>query len=230
LFKKAFKYLSQKDIDAFRLFLEAESSVLEAKKIKSNFPIAKAMQPIIGAPCAFAGSQIGYIVGAALSEKNTFAASMIISSMTKRGYIISAMPGTYVSAVILVPAITSRILSTFSGISLSWAAGSGLGLIGEGLGFSVGMSLDLSLLAIKGTCKTLLAITRLQEKNDLPSGLRLTDGHNIQHGIDLHNLESITFKQVSLDVNNLPQIKMDYGIKIEEVGQQDEQSWLLAST
>ncbi len=226
LFSHSFQYLEDKEITGFKVFVKEELQTLKNTETQADYPIANAMQPVFGAILAFAGSQAGYLLGGALvGERGTTAASFVITAISSNSY-LSTIPGAHVGAIVLIPPMIARILSSFYGVSFSCAVGKGLGLVGEGLGFSLGMSLDLSKKLIENTYYTFGSILYQQEKTSLPSGLQLIDGRKIQSGVDIKAIESITFETE----NTTPAPRLEENnVKIEVI-EDGEEPWLLTST
>lgn len=228
LFSKPFTFLEKTQLATFEAFVKYEIKRLTDAEPATAYPIARTLQPLLAAPFVLAGSQLGSMLGASLAEKNTFAASLILSSLSKNGLLLSAMPATYIGAVILVPTITARLLNTFYGVSFSWALGNGLGLVGEGIGFGVGMSLDLSVIAIKNICRSInLLGDEYKNTSERPSGLRLTDGQIIVCGIDLSALNSITFAAENSDLNVNRLIQSSLTIEEAVKDGDDKECWQL---
>jgi len=226
LFSISFNFLKDKELGLFKDFLEKELVALSAIEAPSNFPIAKILLSAFGTTFALAGTQIGYVLAPTMAGKhNGVATSFIIASISNNSHLFTT--GSYVGAVILAKTVTERVLGSLYSISLSSLLAGGFGQAGRVIGLSVGMSLDLGLIIVKNTCNTIGAILDHQQKTDSKlSGLRLTDGHEILAGVDMDDMESITFRVVSSAMT--PQADKPSTVKIELI-EDDNDAWLEAS-
>lgn len=152
---KPFNHMEPKAWDEFKRYLKSVSQSPQANTLPSTFPIANTIKPLVGIPCSIAGRQAGYMLGAFMAEKNMIATGLLVRGLTQYSAVISSLPVTYVAGAVFVPAITLNILNRFYDISLPFILGGVFGLIGEGIGFGVGLSFDLSLLILKQALVTL---------------------------------------------------------------------------
>ena len=170
----------------FLVFTQAQCSLLDAK-YRVHYPIASLLMPICAKPLELAGYATGYVLGDTLGRSNEFLPARCALTIVL-GSCVVGITGPSVSVGIMLFA-SGRILDTFCGISLAWLMGSALKTVGQGIGFGIGIPLDLA-------CKLLnsatIALGNIYSCSAKLTGISLIDGRPVIDGvaIKLEALES----------------------------------------
>lgn len=171
----------EKQWGEFLIFIARQYGALDSK-YKTNYPITSLMVPIVAKPLELAGYATGYVFGDMIGKSSELLSTR--STMTALlGSCVFAVAGSGASlgVILFVPTCAGRILDTFCGISLAWLMGTALGLVGKGVGFGVGMSLDLSCKLLYNACDLLASLCRDHPKL---TGTSLITGHRIIDGVE----------------------------------------------
>ncbi|WP_019217289.1 hypothetical protein [Legionella tunisiensis] len=112
--------------------------------------------------------------------------------------------------IVLVPAVASRILDTFCGLSLAFVMGKSLRIVGEGVGLGIGIPLDISCQLLGEAIGEITALYHYSKSREKPSGISLVDRRLIQDGIDvmLVNLSHIPSQLTLEHKEHLTQFEM----------------------
>lgn len=163
-------------------FVKDQCALLDKKQIK-NYPITSIVKPLIAGPLELLGWSVGYVMGDTMSHIPPVRYTLT-AALGGGAYLLVGSSAS-VCMIILAPAVASRILDTFCGLTLAFVMGKSLKLVGEGVGFGIGMPLDISCQLIGETLSTLTTLYHYSKSGEKLSGISLVDGHLIQDGIDL---------------------------------------------
>lgn len=189
----------------FSNFVSTECGLLD-KKYVVNYPITSIMMPLVAVPSKIAGYTVGWVFGnwfgksAALLSTHT-AVAMTLGS----GLVFLFGPSAALGAILITPALAGQLIETYCGISLGIIMGETMNLVGNGVGFTVGMPLDL---AVKLLGKTCSVITDLYQNNPAYpqlTGISLSDGVSICEGkpIEFGHVDQLT-EELHKNLKSIP--------------------------
>ncbi len=171
--------LTDKEWHDFLIFISSQCTLLD-KKYESHYPITSITMPICAKPLELLGYSTGFILGDAIGRSNEFLPARYALTVVF-GSCVIAFTGPTASVAIMLFA-SGRILDTFCGISLAWLMGTVLKTVGQGIGFGIGMPLDLG-------CKLLYnatsSIGSLYSASNKLTGISLIDGSPITEGVTI---------------------------------------------
>lgn len=153
--------------------------------IKQNtYPITIALSKVVGDCAAVAGWSAGAVAGDFLAK--TTGAMPVKAALTAGiGSAVCLLTGAgpTVAIALAAPTVASKILTTFSSVSMAYVLGGVMKILGNAAGAAAGLPLDLSVhLAYSGANKMYEVMTGKQLAN--VSGMRLVDGHEMLCGIE----------------------------------------------
>ncbi len=196
--------ITQKQWSDFSYFITRQWVLLD-KKYQIDYPITSIMMPIFAQPMKFAGYATGYVLGDMTSQLLPTRYAL----MTMIGSCVFAVMGT--TSTVGTMLVAGRVLDTFCGISLAWVMGTTLNLVGKGVGFGVGMSLDLSWKLLYNACSLL---TNLYHNHSKLTGISLIDGHRVTDGVHLQFEELANLCEKSMNDIDEPPVE----INVDETG------------
>ena len=175
--------IHEKQWGEFLIFITRQCDALDTK-YKTNYPITSIMMPLVAKPLEFAGYATGYVFGDMIGKSSELLSTQ--KTMTALlGSCVFAIAGSSSGAslgvILFVPTCAGRIVRAFCGISLASLMGTALSHVGQGVGFGVGMSLDLSCKLLYNACDLLANLCRDHKKL---TGTSLVSGHRIIEGVE----------------------------------------------
>ena len=206
LLSTAFKEKERYD---FLVFINDQCSLLE-KKYKVSYPITAIIMPVCAKPLELAGYATGYVLGDTLGRSNEF--HLLQCALTIiLGNCVIGITGPSIGMGVMLFA-SGRILDTFCGISLAWLMGTALKTVGQGIGFGVGIPLDL---AFKLLNSARVVLGNYYASSAKLTGLSLIDGHPIIEGVSI-KLESVDseFVMVPSEGAPSPEASLEDGVEI----------------
>ena len=174
--------ISEKEWHDFLYFITSQCDLLD-KKYLDDYPITTLMMPVFAKPMKYAGYATGYVLGDMIGHSSQFFHARSALTVMVGGCVFSIMGPTSTVGAMLV---AGRILDTFCGISLAFVMGEALSLVGKGVGFGVGIPLDLSWKLLYNACYLLKNMNRSYPKL---TGTSLIDGHRIMDGAHLKRVD-----------------------------------------
>lgn len=163
--------------------------------IKQNtYPITIALSKVVGDCAAVAGWSAGAVAGDFLAK--TTGAMPVKAALTAGiGSAVCLMTGAgpTVAIALAAPTVASKLISTFSSVSMAYLLGGVMKILGNAAGAAAGFPLDLSVhLVYHGANKMYELITGNPIANI--SGIRLVDGQQMLCGIEFTILEDSSLK------------------------------------
>lgn len=155
-------------------FVKGQTQSMDMSFLR-DYPITTYAIPLFSRPMELAGITIGFCAGQTIA--NTTKIIPVRDKLTaaiSTGVFMFMGPGAGLGVALLAPTCASRILDTFCGISLAVVMGTAMKILGQGLGFGVGMSLDLSWKLLNKMSNVIL--TMQKEPQTAPTGISLIDG------------------------------------------------------
>lgn len=184
---------------AFSNYLTQQCDLLQQKY--SSFPITDFLVPVFATAMGTAGAAAGGVLGDALGKssimttaKNGFASAL--------GCVALAMAGgsAQLAVIMVVPACASKILDTLCGMTLAGLLGGAMGVAGAGLGWGVGMSLDLACKLLYKGCQLIAAAYYGQEQIPDVTGITLVNSCRIIRGMAFSDDASCQTQIVELSI------------------------------
>ncbi|KTD04336.1 hypothetical protein [Legionella feeleii] len=166
----------------FLEFTKDQCALLDKKQVK-NYPITSLLRPLIAQPLQILGWSVGYVMGDTISHIPPV--RYALTAVLGGGVYLTVGSSASVCMIVLVPAVASRILDTFCGLSLAFVMGKSLRIVGEGVGFGIGIPLDIGCQLIGEAVSGITTLYHHSKSGEKLSGISLVDGHLIQDGIDL---------------------------------------------
>ncbi|WED43911.1 hypothetical protein [Legionella cardiaca] len=184
---------TEKQWHDFLSFVDKECAGL-SKKYKTQFPVKDIMMPLMGKPLELAGYTSGFILGEMVSKSTKLLKTQhALTAAIGSGLVLCLGPSASIGVILLAPTYASRILDTFCGVTLAWALGTAGNIVGQGLGFGVGVSVDLSWKLMYHSVTLLASLYAKTRPEEKLTGICLINGHRIVDGIELKvvDLESL---------------------------------------
>lgn len=156
---------------------------------QNTYPITIALSKVVGDCAAVAGWSAGAVAGDFLAK--TTGAMPVKAALTAGiGSAVCLLTGAgpTVAIALAAPTVASKILTTFSSVSMAYVLGGLMKILGSAAGAAAGLPLDLSVqLAYSGANKMYALLTGTY-LSDI-SGMRLVDGKDMLCGIEFTILE-----------------------------------------
>lgn len=178
----------------FSNFVSTECGLLDEKYVV-NYPITSIMMPLVAVPSKLAGYTVGWVFGNWFGKSASLLSTHTAVAMTLgSGLVFLFGPSAALGAILITPALAGQLIETYCGISLSIIMGETMNLVGNGVGFTVGMPLDLAVQLLGKTCSTITNF--YQDSSTYPplTGISLTDGVSIIDGrpIEFDHINQLT--------------------------------------
>lgn len=156
----------------------------------SNYPMTSIMMPFFATPFQLAGYSAGYVLGDMLRKSTTFLHTRYVISATVSSSVVFLMrssPGMF--ALLLIPTYAGKFLDAYCGVSMAWLMGKVMNILGNGVGFGVGMTLDVGGKFLFKVCS--LFSNLFQSESQLPNitGFTMVDSRRIAGGMELQLVE-----------------------------------------
>lgn len=167
--------------DHFNTFLCERSNKIPDSRY-SSYPITKISQRFFGAAGAYTGATVGMLAGDVLSHSSYSSSNkMKLTAMVGTSMVVFGSAGS-AGVALFAPVVAERLLSAFCSISLAHILGVSMEFLGQGVGVSVGLPLDLACALICYACKTISSYT-FNTQTPLLTGIRVSDGTLVFNGI-----------------------------------------------
>lgn len=193
--------ISEKEWADFTDFLKNFTINKETKNPYSNYPITSITQPLCKAGFMYVGGAIGLLVGNTVSR--SMAPREKLTAMIGTVCLVLGTAGT-TGIAIIGPVIAENLMTSFCSISLAHIIGKSMGILGQGVGYGIGMPLDISYRLLWQACSTIGEYYNSKNENQFLSGTRISDGSYLLKG----NIIKLT---------PLNEIQQESGLKIVEV-------------
>ena len=171
--------------EAFAVYIDTER-----KKLDIKYSAATILSPVFGTLFSLPGYAVGYVVGeVASSSSPMFPVRCAISAAIAPVIYTFSGGGQNVLLGItnlVAPVYAGILLTTMSAIGFAWLLGNAMQIVGRGVGWGIGATLDSSWAL---TCYS-LALLFNQDKGPVPpiSGINLVNGHQYYFGLNLTTL------------------------------------------
>jgi len=187
---------TDKEWSKFIGFVNNQCDIYQGKNIKNNFPITRIMMPLCATPLRIIGTSAGWVFGD-ITSRTTTMLPMQGKLAVAIGYGMYMMMGSTAGTgvLILTPTYAAKLIESVSGFTLSWLCGVIMGATGNLIGWTLGMSLDLSWQLIVKGFQTLSNIGYDSNKLAKVSGHLLTDGSQAINGVVIKAMCSESIKE-----------------------------------
>jgi hypothetical protein len=196
---------------AFSDFLKSACSATKEKNPYTQFPFTSIAQPLIGTAFSYTGASIGHLMGRTISNSTKGMETRYKLTTFVGGSLLVLGPVGPTSFAIIAPIIAGELVNTFCSISLARIMGISMGLLGQGIGMSVGLPLDLAYHLIWNACSL---ISNRYSKNNIPilTGLRIGDGMSVINGLEFKMIpedELLTKEYKTLEIKEDGQVYLN---------------------
>lgn len=196
-------YISEREWRNFTIYINNESNQLE-KTWRKEYPITSFMMPLFAIPMQAAGNSMGWLLGDLTAKSySLLPARHAVTALFGSGLILIMGAPASTGIMLLAPTYAGRLFDTFFGVSLAYVLGSIMRLLGNGIGWGVGMTLDISLKLLCSACSVMMSSLSHQKQFAL-TGFNLANGHRIIDGIKLNVVELAELEKLSKDYEAHP--------------------------
>lgn len=190
----------------FKEFVKTE---LKPAKKSTLYPITSYTRPIFGSIFGYAGASIGLNAGNTISNSTKLNTTRYYLTAGISGVILTVGGAGTMGVSIIAPVIATKLVESFCQVSLGHIAAVSFKYVGEGVGITVGLPLDI---AWKLTKKSYGVIkdwaTHKQDVEGL-TGIRIADGMPVVAGIVIRVSQESNAPDASiiveLELNDLSQ-------------------------
>ncbi|MGQ3889388.1 hypothetical protein ACQUW5_10195 [Legionella sp. CNM-1927-20] len=181
-------YINELEWNKFTLFINKQCTPCVKNRYK-DYPITAITVPLFSLPLQATGTSVGWLLGDLTSKSySLLPMRQTFTTIFASGLVLFLGSTSSMGIMLIAPTYAGKLLDTFFGVSFAYLLGSVMGLLGKGLGWSIGMSLDLSWKLLGSAC-SLIAATYSGKANELLTGFTLTNGHRVINGIELQFIE-----------------------------------------
>lgn len=178
-------YISDIEWNRFTRFIMKECSNLD-KKWRKNYPITSVTIPLFALPLEAAGTSIGWLIGDLAAQSYSLLSTRhALTAMFGSGLILLMGSGVSTGVMLLSPTYAGKLLDTFFGVSFAYVLGLVMRLLGTGLGWGVGMTLDVGWKLLYSACSLITTVLLGNAKHPPITGFVLVNGHRVIDGIEL---------------------------------------------
>ncbi|MFC3909632.1 hypothetical protein ACFORL_11180 [Legionella dresdenensis] len=206
--------------DAFAEYVKEELEKLD-ECYKCSYPIAGLCASLLGSIGEISGYTTGSLVGGLVSKSSALmpAKIKIIAALTSCAVLIMG-PGATVGVMLLAPTYADCIVTSFTSITLAYVMGKSLKLVGKGVGYTIGFSLDMSIALLCKTCSLICTSLSAKDQDCVVNGYTLTDGMRVEGG-ELVSKEELDYMVNQQEKNPAPDMVYDeesqtYSIEVEK--------------
>ncbi|STX51160.1 Dot/Icm secretion system substrate [Legionella busanensis] len=197
-----------------------------------DYPITAITVPLFALPLRATGTSVGWLLGDLTSKSySLLPMRQSFTAIFASGLVLFLGPTSSMGIMLVAPTYAGKLLDTFFGVSFAYLLGSAMGLLGKGLGWSIGMSLDLSWKLLGSAC-SLIAVAYSGKAHELLTGFTLTNGHRVLNGMELQFMDLPEFEKI-IAANYEPKpiiinhTKEGFAIKIGD--EETKIKWITAS-
>ncbi|WP_131781836.1 hypothetical protein [Legionella gresilensis] len=228
------RYINEFEWNQFNLFIKKQCAAYSdpVKNKYKDYPITSVTIPLFELPLRATGTSVGWLLGDLTSKSySLLPMRQAFTAVLASGLVLFLGPASRMGIMLVVPTYAGKLLDTFFGVSFAYLLGSAMGLLGKKLGWSIGMSLDLSWKLLGSAC-SLIAAAYSGTANELLTGFTLTNGHRVLNGMELQFMDLPEFEKIiAADYEPKPIIinhtKEGFVIKIGE--EETKIKWITAS-
>ncbi|STX28644.1 Dot/Icm secretion system substrate [Legionella beliardensis] len=189
-------YISEIEWNKFTIFINQQCNNLD-KKWHKDYPITAIMMPLFALPMAAAGTSIGWLVGDLTAKSySLLPARHAVTALFGSGLILLMGSTSSMGIMLLAPTYAGKLFDTFFGVSFAYVLGSVMRLLGTGVGWGVGMTLDLTWKLLCNACSLLTKAMISQAKLPPITGFNLVNGHRVVNGIELAVMDLIEIEKI----------------------------------
>ena len=169
----------------FTEFLKTECSLLN--EFVENFPVTSIMMPLFSNQFRIAGYSTGYVIGDMLGKSTTMldARYKLTAAIGSGLYFVLRTSSPMGGVMLVAPTLAGKLLDTYCGVSMAWLFGSAMSIAGKGVGFGVGMTLDLAWKLLFNATSLISSAFQSGSRTPKITGFTLHDPHRIVDGIEL---------------------------------------------
>lgn len=172
---------TEQEWNMFTQFLKENCDSKKSSNPYINYPVTSITQPLFGTLGRFTGQSIGVVTGDFLSHSSTSAStSYQLTAFVGSSLLVFGPAGPTGVAGIFGTIVAGKLVNTFYKITLGHILGVLMSYLGQAIGITLGLPLDL---AYKGVCAVGSTIMSTQKPIKNLSGLRIGDGLFLINGL-----------------------------------------------
>ncbi len=187
-FANSFNSFLVVDWDKFKTYLNTKCEVM-AEQLRNPYPITNRLMPVFSKLFRNIGRQSGQLIADAMIKSEPLLSDMrftITASITTNLYFIIRPNKFGLSILLLAPTMAEIITNRICMHTVTLVFENMMKLLGQGIGFSIGMTLDLCVKLLQNTSRLIQHIIDAHRGFASVNGFSLTDGHRIASGIKLN--------------------------------------------
>lgn len=172
----------------FRKFLKTE---LKHDASVNPYPITTIMMPLFATPMKLAGYSTGYVLGDMLGKSTQLLDNRYTLTATISSNLYFVMRSSFgMGALLLTPVYASKLLDAYCGVSMAWLLGTIMNIVGNGVGFGIGMTLDAGSKLLFNACSLIKNAIQSEARFPQITGFTLVDTQRIVDGIELKLIDT----------------------------------------
>ncbi|QRN04219.1 hypothetical protein GH742_10230 [Legionella sp. MW5194] len=181
----------------FSRFINRQCEKMNAKP-KTALPVTSVLVPALAWPMEMTGYTTGYILGnvIAKSTESQPIRAFVTTSLSAMLYFVTGSSGT-LGIMLVAPTYAGKLVETFSGVSCAWMLGNTMKYAGKGMGYVIGVPIDLGCKAAYQGVISLSSILHGKKAHHL-TGFNLVTGQRVIEGteVNLIKADEDTIKKV----------------------------------
>lgn len=170
-------------------FIDNQCLAIE-KKPTLSLPVTSLIVPPCEWTMEMTGYTTGYILGKVISKSTESqpVRALITSGLSSLFYFAMGPSGT-VAFMLVAPTYAGKLVETFFGVISAAVCGSTMKTIGKGVGFAVGLPIDLSCKAVYQACLALSSLLHGKKTHHL-TGFNLVTGQRVVEGTEMNLIKT----------------------------------------
>ncbi|KTC94134.1 hypothetical protein [Legionella erythra] len=181
----------------FTRFINHQCKKLDTKS-KASLPVTSVLVPALAWPMEMTGYTTGYILGnvIAKSTESQPVRAFVTTSLSALLYFFTGSSGT-LGIMLVAPTYAGKLVETFSGISCAWMLANTMKYAGKGMGYVIGVPIDLGCKVAYQSAISLSSILQGKKAHHL-TGFNLVTGQRVIEGTEVNFIKTDdeTLKQV----------------------------------
>lgn len=172
----------------FRKFLKVE---LAHDASVNPYPITAIMMPLFATPMRLAGYSTGYVLGDMLGKSTQLLDNRYTLTAAISSNLYFVMRSSFsMGALLLTPVYASKLLNAYCGVSMAWLLGTVMNIVGNGVGFGIGMTLDAGSKLLFNASSLIRNTIQSDARFPQITGFTLVDSQRIVDGIELKLIDT----------------------------------------
>lgn len=167
----------------FNQYIKKECDLLTQEY--SHYPCRDFMMPACSDIMKLVGYAPGYVLGDALGKSSAMISSrQALTAALSSGLVLLMGPSARLGVIVLIPTCAGKILDMFCGMSLAYVLGASMGIAGMGIGWGVGMTMDLSVQLLQKACQLISRTYYGEGRLPNVNGITLVNSNRVINGME----------------------------------------------